>query len=94
MPTLDKQFDKEFPTASFTWNGENNIGKRFARQSRRKVKTWVKSYILSFMESVKLDAYPIADDEAPGNVAYRGGYNQALSDQGAKMAEELTKRGI
>jgi hypothetical protein len=88
--TLSEEFDKEFPIDDADYDLTSGlVGKE--------MKNWFKSYILSLMKSVKGDKaekdqgrYEVSDI---GN-SYWTGYNQALSNQEARIAEELKKRGM
>jgi hypothetical protein len=98
MPTLDEEFDTQFvkdlgPDVEPIWLDPNG--------SVGPVKAFIKSYILSLMEDVKLEKKDNAKFyDGPSNLAYRvevwqeTAYNQALSDQEAKIAQALKAKGI
>lgn len=94
MPTLNEEFDISFPSGALD---------DMQRAYLRDIKAFYKSYILSLMESVKLkEEAGISKSDYAGaetaedyyNNGHQDGYNQALSDQEAKIAEELARRGI
>jgi hypothetical protein len=41
-----EQFDEEFNWASFTWNGDNATGIRFAKNKKMKVKRFISTEII------------------------------------------------
>lgn len=41
----EKRFDERWNWASFTWNGDNKLGERSAKKTRRSIKTFVKSLL-------------------------------------------------
>lgn len=42
---MNKRFDKKFTYASFCWNGDNATGLKFAKATKRKVKSHLQSEI-------------------------------------------------
>lgn len=84
-----KEFEKEFGLVSFTWNGENKIGERFARQSRKKVKSFLADSHSSLLSLIEEWVKESKKEEHPAGSTGRTaqlighefmGYNQALSD--------------
>ena len=51
----EKEFEKKFSYSSFTWNGDNNTGVKFAKQTKTKIKSFIKSTIAQVLaEKIKL----------------------------------------
>jgi hypothetical protein len=73
--------DEEFRTQHFN--------PAIIESSKPEILSWFKSYILSLMEDVKPDGKN--HDDYPMKCPC---YEDCLSDQEAKIAEELKKRGI
>lgn len=83
--TLDDEFNQKFPDPLMF---------------KQEMKDWFKSYLKDFAESVKLEKehgkslFDIGSEFATPRDYRRIGYNIAVSDQEAKIAQALKERGI
>ncbi len=84
----EKDFDKKFTYASFTWNGDNATGVKFAKSTRKKAKSHLTSLTIKLLEN---EISRLKTMRVGGTINFWKGYDQSIEDQVDTLESQLSE---